>query len=79
MVPGLGGVRRRTSMLPSLSNVWLLDDPLAALGVAFAANEKPLRVVVGYASSVSLERTDALLARSTLEERARKVGKNMAG
>lgn len=66
-------------MLPSLSNVWLSDDPLSALGVGFAANEKPLRVVVvGSTSSVSLERTDALLARSTLEERARKVGKNMA-
>jgi len=66
-------------MLDSFTKVWLSDDPLSALGVAFAANEKPLKVVVGSASSASLKRTDALLARSTPEEKAKKVGKNMAG
>ena len=61
-------------MFASLSRVWLSDDPLSALpAVAFAANEKPLKVVLESA----LERRDALLARST-EERANKVGKYMA-
>ena len=65
-------------MLDSFTNVWLSVDPLSALGVAFAANEKPLKaVVVGSASSVSMERTDAWLARSTLEKKAIKVDENM--
>ena len=73
MRAGLGWVGRHTSMLDSFTRVWLSDDPLSTLGVAFAANEKPVKaVVLGSASSVSKERTDALLARSTLEKKARK-------
>ena len=66
-------------MLAMLSKVWLSDDPLAAFGVAFAANENPLMVVVGSAPSVSLERTDAMLARSTLEKTGSKMGEYMVG
>jgi hypothetical protein len=65
-------------MLDSFTNVWLSDAPLSELGVAFAANEKPLKAVVGSVSSVSMERTDALLARSTLDKKTRKVDETMA-
>lgn len=70
--------RRRTSILNSFCKVWLSDVPLLALGVAFAANEKLLKVVVESTLLVLLERTDALLARSTLEDNARKIYESMA-
>lgn len=67
--------RMRTCILYSFSRVLLLDDPLSAVDVAFTArNEKPLKVVVGAPASVSIERADAWLARSTL---TRKMDENM--